>query len=117
MMRSIIVSLLFFFGPALMMYVVRKLFLIGRIWLRLRRLRRQQEHEIIDITPHKHGSPSMLFNVAAVIVGLTCAYLAWQEMNREPESIQRYEPAHVDKSGKVVPGRMVPVEKPAEPDR
>jgi len=115
MIRSIIISIFFFFGPALLMFAIRRAFLIARIWLRLRRLRKQQETEIIDITPHKHASPSMLINVAAIIVGLTCAFLAWQEMNSTPDGKQHYIPAHVNKEGKVVPGKMVPVEKPATP--
>jgi hypothetical protein len=115
MMRSIIISIFFFFGPALMMFVIRRAFLIARVWLRLRRLHKQQETDVIDITPHKHASPSMLFNVAAIIVGLTCAFLAWQEMNSTPEGEQRYIPAYVNEEGKIIPGKMVPVEKPAMP--
>lgn len=116
MMRSIIISLLFFFGPALMMFVLRKLFLIARIWLRLRDLQRQED-DVIDITPHKQESPSMVFKMAAIIVGLTCAFLAWQEMNSEPEEVQRYVPAHMDDQGRLVPGSMVPLDKAAEPER
>jgi len=117
MMRSILISALFFFGPAILMFLLRNLFLFLRVWLRLRRLRKQQDADVIDITPHKHGSPSMLFNVAAIIVGLTCAFLAWQEMTSAPEAEQRYVPAYVDEYGNVVPGRMVPVEKPSAPDQ
>lgn len=117
MIRNIIISALFFFGPALMMFVLRKMFLIARIWFRLRRLRQQQDTNVIDITPHKHASPSMLFNIAAVIVGLTCAFLAWQEMKSAPESDRRYVPAHLDNQGRVVPGKLVPAEKPEIPDQ
>lgn len=117
MMRSIIISALFFFGPALLMFVLRRLFLVARVWLRLRRLRHQQEHDVIDITPHKHGSPSLLFNIAVIIVGLTCAWLAWQEMNSDPESGHRYVPAYVDEQGKVVPGQLVPVDRTGEENR
>jgi len=119
MIRSIFVSVLFFFGPALLMFMLRNLFLLLRAWLRLRQLRKKQEHEIIDITPHKHGSPSMLFNIAAIVVGLVCAFLAWQEMGSGPEERQHYAPAYIDEYGKVVPGAMIPVEKatPPTPDQ
>lgn len=117
MIRSILISALFFFGPAILMFLLRNLFLFLRVWMRLRQLRKQQDEDVIDITPHKHGSPSMLFNIAAIIVGLTCAFLAWQEMNSEPGSERRYVPAYVDKQGNVVPGRMEPVEEPSTPDQ
>ncbi|MDX8403765.1 MAG: hypothetical protein R8K54_05090 [Mariprofundaceae bacterium] len=113
MIRSIFVSALFFFGPAILMFMLRNLFLFSRAWLRLRRAQQKQEAEIIDITPHKHGSPSMLFNIAAIVVGLICAVLAWQEMNSGVEEEQQYVPAHVDQQGKITPGKMHPVEKPA----
>jgi len=111
MMRSIIISALLFFGPAMLMFVFRRLFLIARLWFKLRRLRQQQEHDVIDITPHRHGSPSMLFNIAAILVGLICAFLAWHEMNQEPEATGKYVPAHVDDQGKVIPGKMVPADE------
>ncbi len=119
MIRSIFVSALFFFGPALLMFMLRNLFLLLRAWLRLRRQRKKQEHEIIDITPHKHGSPSMLFNIAAIVVGLVSAFLAWQEMGSGPEQRQHYIPAHINEHGKVMPGARVPVEKttPPTPDQ
>lgn len=117
MIRSIFVSALFFFGPALLMFMLRNLFLFSRAWLRLRRLQKQQEAEIIDITPHKHASPSMLFNIAAIVVGLVCAFLAWQEMSSGPESKMHYVPAHVNEQGEIVPGKMMPLENPATPVR
>lgn len=116
MIRSIFVSALFFFGPAILMFMLRNLFLFSRAWLRLRRAQKKQEAEIIDITPHKHGSPSMLFNIAAIAVGLICAFLAWQEMTSGPEEKQQYVPAHVNEQGKIIPGKMEPIEKPAAPD-
>ncbi|MES0371570.1 MAG: hypothetical protein ABUK11_04770, partial [Mariprofundaceae bacterium] len=106
MIRSIFVSALFFFGPAILMFMLRNLFLFLRAWLRIRRARKKQESEIIDITPHQHGSPSMLFNIAAIAVGLICAVLAWQEMTSGPEERQHYVPAHVDEQGKIIPGKM-----------
>jgi hypothetical protein len=120
MIRSIFVSILFFFGPALLMFMLRNMFFLSRAWLRLRRIQKMQEHEVIDITPHKHhGSPSMFFNIAAIVVGLVCAFLAWQEMSSGPEERQHYVPAHIDEYGKVVPGAMMPIEKatPPAPDQ
>jgi len=116
MIRSIFVSILFFFGPALLMFMVRNLFYLLRAWLRLRKIRKMQEHEVIDITPHKHhGSPSLLFNIAAIVVGLICAFLAWQEMRSGPEVQMHYVPAHVDERGKIVPGALVPIEESTPP--
>ena len=69
MIRSIFVSVLFFFGPALLMFMLRNLFFLTRAWLRLRKIQKKQEHEVIDITPHKHhGSPSQqgLFHTGAL---------------------------------------------------
>ncbi len=117
MIRSIFVSALFFFGPALLMFMLRNMFLLLRAWLRLRRQRKKQEHEIIDITPHKHGSPSMLFNIVAIMVGLVSAFLAWQEMGSGPEQRQHYIPAHINEHGKVMPGAMVPKETPPAADQ
>jgi len=112
MIRSIFVSALFFFGPALLMFMLRNFFFLSRAWLRLRRIQKMQEHEVIDITPHKHhGSPSMFFNITAIVIGLVCAFLAWQEMSSGPEERQRYVPAHVNEEGKIVPGAMVPIEQ------
>ncbi len=111
MIRNIFVSALFFFGPALLMFMLRNLFLFLRVWLRLRRMRREQEHDIIDITPHKRSSPSLLFNITAIVVGVVCAFLAWQEMNSAPGKELRYVPAYVNEKGELVPGKTVPVEK------
>jgi len=117
MIRSIFVSALFFFGPALLMFMLRNLFLFLKVWLRLRRRKKEQEHDVIDITPHKHASPSLLFNIAAIAVGIVCAFLAWQEMKSGSEEKMHYVPAHVNEEGKVVPGKMVPIEAPKAPER
>lgn len=117
MIRSIFVSALFFFGPALLMFMLRNLFLFLRVWLRLRRMRKEQEQDVIDITPHKHASPSVLFNIAAIAVGIICAFLAWQEMNKGAGEKMHYVPAHVNEEGKVIPGKMMPVETPETPER
>jgi len=112
MIRSIFVSALFFFGPALLMFLLRNVFYLSRAWLRLRRIQKKQEHEVIDITPHKHhGSPSLFFNITAIVVGLICAFLAWQEMRSGPEVPMHYVPAHVDERGKIVPGAMMPIKE------
>lgn len=116
MIRSIFVSVLFFFGPALLMFMLRNLFFLTRAWLRLRKIQKKQEHEVIDITPHKHhGSPSLFFIITAIVVGLVCAILAWQEMRSGPEDRMHYVPAHVDESGKIVPGAMMPIKEPESP--
>ncbi len=117
MIRSIFVSMLFFFGPAMLMFMLRNLFLFSRAWFRLKQAQKKQEAEIIDVTPQKHGSPSVLFNISAIIIGLTCAILAWQKMTSAPEEKQYYVPAHVNEEGKVIPGKLVPIKKFTAPDQ
>jgi len=107
MIRQIFITLLFFFGPALLMMVLRNVFLFWQF----KRQYRRQHPDIIDITPPKHQatSPSRFFWASALTVGLIFAWLAWSQMYRET-SVQhmQYVPAHLDKNGKLVDGHYVP---------
>jgi hypothetical protein len=104
-MRSLIISLLFFFGPVILMFVLRHAVLLLRLWLMMRR-HRQSQPEVIDITPEKPQPPSVLFIVITLIAGSLFAYLAWDRITSEAElTIEKsYAPAHVDERGKIVPG-------------
>ena len=104
MIRNIFISLLFFFGPALLMIVLRHMFLLFKIWLMLRKQQRQTEH-VIDITPRPSPtSPGKIFILASFIVGLLCASWVWYEMSTPDTLQQRYIPAQLDAHGKLIPG-------------
>jgi len=106
MIRNIILTLLFFFGPALLMIVLRNVFLF---WKFKRNLSRQHP-DIIDITPaqHQQTPPSRFFLASAITVGLIVAWLAWSQMHSLPphEGLQ-YVPAHINQEGKLVDGQYI----------
>ena len=110
MIRNLLVSILFFFGPVILMFVLRNMGLFLRLWVNMRR-RQRQEAEIIDVTPVSDRGPSTLFIVAAIVIGLTCATLAWLRMGGEGIGEAQYTPAHMDERGKVVPGKIIPADR------
>ncbi len=106
MIRQIFITLLFFFGPALLMMLLRNVFLFWQF----KRQRRRQQPDVIDITPkHQAGSPSRFFLASVLTVGLIFAWLAWSQMYQE-SSVQhmQYVPAHLDQHGQLVDGHYVP---------
>ncbi|OIO71223.1 MAG: hypothetical protein COW19_06320 [Zetaproteobacteria bacterium CG12_big_fil_rev_8_21_14_0_65_55_1124] len=103
-MRSIIITLCFFFAPIILMFAVRHLTLLLRIWLAWRRARRDGV-DIIDITPGKPHPPSRKFIVFAVVVGLICAALVWMRLGDPAQPGGEYVPAHMDAQGQLVPGQ------------
>ncbi|OIO70903.1 MAG: hypothetical protein COS35_03605 [Zetaproteobacteria bacterium CG02_land_8_20_14_3_00_50_9] len=109
MIRNIFISLIFFFGPALLMFVIRYFFLLVKVWLMIRR--QQPQNVIIDITPHPaHTSPGKIFITASLLFGLVCAIWIWSEMTDESTQTEmQYIPAHTDATGKVIPGHHVPM--------
>ncbi len=112
MIRMLLYSLLFFFGPALLMFALHRLTMMLRLWLRLRRLQQAQNATVIDITPEErahHLRPGMVFIVASMLVAGLCAWLAWQQMDETPApGASRYVPAHMDAYGNLIPGQMLP---------
>ncbi len=104
-MRGIIITLVFFFGPVILMFAMRHLALLLRIWLRWRRVRRDGP-EVIDITPEKPHPPSRRFMVLAVIFGLICAGLVWMRLTDPAEPGGVYVPAHMDKQGRIISGQQ-----------
>jgi len=106
MMRNILVTLIFFFGPAILMVVVRNIFLLWRA----NRLAREQEPEVIDITPiEESATPSRFFIASAVTVGLIFAYFAWSQLDfRPPTKDKVYQPAHINAQGELVPAQHLP---------
>ncbi len=106
MIRNILVSLLFFFGPVVVMLALRYLGLLLRFWLLTRTSR--QQGEIIDITPRP---PSRTFLIVIVVLGLLFSALVWMRLSSHEEVAGLYVPPHLDRSGQVVPGRFKPAKR------
>ena len=107
MMRFLFISLLGFFGPALIMLFLRLL------WYRVRYtwLSKKNEPEIIDVTPKPTGRPSRLFIAVWIAVSMVCTGLLLWQMDDTPASEQVYIPAHIDAEGSFVPAQtLVPKE-------
>jgi len=106
MIRNIVVALLFFFGPALLMMLLRNIFLFWKFKQGIK----QQHPDIIDITPQKHVQtpPSRFFLVSAITVGLVFAWLAWSQMHSlPPHELMQYVPAHLNQQGELVDGHYI----------
>ncbi len=116
MIRDLLLAIVFFFGPMLVMFVLRNLALLFRLWLAVRRQRRMQP-EIIDVTPDAVGGPSLGYVALAILIGALSAYLAWQHTHQGVASNldMQYVPAHLDDQGRLVPGRLAP-KKEGTPD-
>ena len=100
MMRNIIVTLLFFFGPALLMFVLRNIFLF---WKLQRAIKRQQP-DIIDITPKKPSAPSHFFLASVIAVALISAYFAYAQLTMDnTDAKTQYIPAHINAQGELIP--------------
>ncbi|RMG91459.1 MAG: hypothetical protein D6703_04920 [Zetaproteobacteria bacterium] len=111
MIRNIFVALLFFFGPAMLMLVLRSLLFLIRYQLGRRRHRGAEGPVIIDVTPvDEKKSPSRFFWVVALLLGVVSAMLALYFLSHDSgEEIRRvYVPAHVNEQGEVVPGHWEP---------
>ncbi|MFQ5355283.1 MAG: hypothetical protein ACE5DY_02115 [Mariprofundaceae bacterium] len=104
MIRNIFLSFLFFFGPAMLMFLLRYLGLFLRLWFMARKMRGQQEPEVIDITPKKPHPPSTAFIIFTFVISLIIAVLVWQRLGGDAEVGKNYVPARVSEQGRVVPG-------------
>ncbi len=105
MIRSFLLSLLFFFGPVILMFALRYLGLLLRFWLRIRQ-QQKRDADVIDVTPRPPGSPSILFIILAIAAGLLIAVLAWQRLTDHSEDARTYIPAHINQQGQLVPGHF-----------
>jgi len=101
-MKSILISLLFFFGPVLFMFVLRYIGLLLRIWLLWRRHKKDGEN-VIDITPPKPHPPSVRFIIFAVTAGLVIAGLVLQRLTSQDVHNDIYVPAHLNSQGTLAP--------------
>ena len=112
MIRNLLVAAVFFFGPMLLMILLRNLGMLFRLWLAERRRQRAQP-DIIDITPRLRTRPSWAFVAIAILAGSLSAYWAWRYTQRPTVGLgQRYVPAHLDAEGHLVPGRLVAQPQP-----
>jgi len=104
-MKTLLISFLFFFGPVLLMFALRYLGQMLRIWLLWRR---QKKHgkDVIDITPRTPHPPSIRFIIFAVVVGLMISGLVWQRLTDEDGRGSIYVPAHTGNDGNLVPGHF-----------
>ena len=115
MIRRLLVAAVFFFGPMLLMFMLRGLGQLFRLWLAERRRRRAQP-EIIDISPRMQARASPGFIVVAILAGALSAYWAWHYTQQKVGNLDlQYVPAHLDAEGHLVPGHTKPEPKP-KPD-
>ena len=109
MIRNLLIAIFFFFGPALMMFMLRNALLLLRLWLKARH-HQEQQAKIIDITPKEDKRAPLWFYVPVVLVSLGCAVSVFLFLHSDFEvESRRYVPAHVGEDGKVVPGHWEPV--------
>ena len=108
MFRNLLVSIVFFIGPALLLFIARNMVLIGLLWLKSRH-KKELEHKIIDVTPiHNHIHPNW-FVIIVVIISMTCAVTVFIELQKTDDvDPQQYVPAYTDDSGKIIPGHWEP---------
>ncbi len=105
MIRSLLLSILFFFGPTLLMFLLRHLVLMLRFWLLMRKQKKQDE--IIDITPVAEHRVSVWFVLVAIIVGLLSAFAAWHHIAAPVQTSAQYVPAHIDAEGNFIDGHYL----------
>ncbi len=102
-MKSILISLLFFFGPVLFMFVLRHIGMLLRIWLLWRRHKKEGEN-VIDITPPQPSPPSVKFIIFAFAAGLVIAGLVLHRLTSKDVHNDVYVPAHLNSQGELAPG-------------
>ncbi len=99
MIRNLLVSILFFIGPALLMMLARNLLLA---------LLRRRQPEVIDVTPVSENEKRRVprwFYLMVIVISLISSVVVFSQLqeSREAEK-QQYIPAHVNGSGVLVPG-------------
>ncbi len=107
MLRNLLVSIFFFIGPALLMFVARNMMLLLLLWLKTRHAR-ESEQKIIDITPGRKQRAPKWFYVAVLLVSLTSAISVFIMLQNGDVPPQEYVPAYTDEAGNVVPGHWRP---------
>jgi len=104
MFRNILISIFFFFGPAVLMLILRNAVLLMLLYARNRQ-RRAREQDVIDITPVNQKRVPNWFYIGVVLISLACAVSVFIVLQYSPDAEQKqYVPAHTDSSGHIVPG-------------
>jgi len=103
MIRELFISIFFFFGPALLMLMLRNVTLLSLLWLKNRQ-QHAREEKIIDITPvEKHRAPRW-FYALVIVISLISAVTVFINLEKDAAQVNQYMPAHIDASGKIVSG-------------
>jgi len=103
MIRNLFLALFFFFGPALLLFMLRNIVLLLRIWLAVRS-RRNQQPDVIDITPVERNRAPRWFYLAAVVLGVVSAVAGFMYLQRVDSERRQYVPAHMGEQGEIVRG-------------
>ncbi|TLS65947.1 hypothetical protein FEF65_11535 [Mariprofundus erugo] len=106
MIRNIFLIVVFFFGPALVMFMLRNGLILLRLWLAARS--RRQQPEIIDVTPVRQTAAPRWFYALAIVLGLIAAAAGFMALQSTATDKRQYIPAHVDAQGELVPGHWQP---------
>jgi len=111
MIRNLFLIVFFFFGPALVMFMLRNIILLVRIWL-FTRVQRRNQSEVIDITPVQPAAISTprWFYLVAAVLGTATAVAGFMHLQSADSESRQYVPAHVEENGGIVPGywKMLP---------
>ncbi len=113
MIRNMLVMIVFFFGPALLLFVARSLFFVLRIWLR-QKMKQVADPKVIDITPVERRALPRWFYVLSLLLGLLSAWLAYQYLATDGAEKKVYVPAHMNEQGHIVPGHWQPITPDSE---
>ncbi|WP_167631125.1 hypothetical protein [Mariprofundus ferrooxydans] len=103
MIRNLFLALFFFFGPALLMFMLRNIILLLRIWLVVRNQRNQQQ-DVIDITPVERNRAPRWFYLVAAVLGVASAVAGFMYLQTVDSERRVYVPAHMGQQGEIVPG-------------
>lgn len=107
MIRSLFVSLFFFFGPALLLFMLRNLTLLLLVKAKNRR-EKAQEPEVIDITPVDKERAPTWFYALVVVVSLASAVTVFMQLEQKGDvGVHQYVPSHMNESGELVPGHWI----------
>lgn len=103
MIRSLFVSLFFFFGPALLLFMLRNITLLLLLKLKSRQ-ENAPEIEIIDVTPVIKERAPTWFYALVIAISLACAVTVFMNLENGEADVQKYVPAYMDESGNIVSG-------------
>lgn len=102
-MRYLLFTLIGFFGPALLMLLIRLiLFRIRDQWLF-----KKNEPEIIDVTPVADHQSKRFFLIIWLLLSMVCTGLLIWQLDSNPAAKHTYIPAHIDADGQFVPAQTI----------